>query len=141
MIIKSNPFSKIGRTLLGGVPEGLDALVLADIAASSPMPVIHVARDDKRLALLSDALGIFSPAVTRLRFPAWDCLPYDRVSPNGEVASATSINENFSLLQVAINDNTPFQSINAEIVSPSSVPQSVAVTTRSCATSTRRRVR
>lgn len=88
MIIKSNPFSSIGRTLLGGVPEGLDALVLGDIAASSPMPVIHVARDDKRLALLGDALGKFAPSVTRLSFPAWDCLPYDRVSPNGDVASA-----------------------------------------------------
>ena len=23
-----------------------------------------------------------------LRFPAWDCLPYDRISPNGEIAAA-----------------------------------------------------
>ena len=87
MIIKSNPFSKIGRVLLAGAPEGLDALALADIASSSPMPVIHVARDDKRLALLSEALAIFAPTLSVFRFPAWDCLPYDRVSPNGEVAS------------------------------------------------------
>ncbi len=31
--------------------------------------------------------GFFTPASTALTFPAWDCLPYDRVSPNGEIAS------------------------------------------------------
>jgi transcription-repair coupling factor (superfamily II helicase) len=74
--------------LLAGVPEGLDALALADIASSSPMPIIHVARDDKRLAQIGDALDIFAPTLSVFRFPAWDCLPYDRVSPNGDVASA-----------------------------------------------------
>ncbi|HYM73354.1 MAG TPA: transcription-repair coupling factor [Stellaceae bacterium] len=33
------------------------------------------------------ALGFFHPGLTTLTFPAWDCLPYDRVSPNGEIAS------------------------------------------------------
>ncbi|MDC0032952.1 transcription-repair coupling factor [Alphaproteobacteria bacterium] len=80
--------SKCSRTILSGTPEGLDGLVLADIAASTPIPVIHVARDDKRLALLSEMLAVFSPDLPVLQFPAWDCLPYDRVSPNIDVASA-----------------------------------------------------
>ena len=88
MILNTNPLSKAGHTTLSGVPEGLDGLVLADITASSPVPVIHVARDDKRLALLGEMLAVYSPDLPVLPFPAWDCLPYDRVSPNSDVASA-----------------------------------------------------
>ena len=88
MILNTNPLSKPGPTSLSGVPEGLDGLVLADIAASTPIPVIHVARDDKRLALLAEMLAVYSPDLPVLPFPAWDCLPYDRVSPNSDVASA-----------------------------------------------------
>ena len=29
----------------------------------------------------------FIPSIEALTFPAWDCLPYDRVSPNGEIVS------------------------------------------------------
>ena len=34
----------------GGAPEGFDAKLLADLAAKADGPVIHVARDDARLA-------------------------------------------------------------------------------------------
>jgi transcription-repair coupling factor (superfamily II helicase) len=49
--------------------------------------VIHVARDDKRLAALRAALAFFAPDLAVLEFPAWDCLPYDRVSPNPEIVA------------------------------------------------------
>ncbi len=49
--------------------------------------MLHAARDDARLAGLADALAFFAPEIEVLRFPAWDCLPYDRVSPNAEIAS------------------------------------------------------
>ncbi|HEX9836473.1 MAG TPA: transcription-repair coupling factor, partial [Alphaproteobacteria bacterium] len=75
-----------GRVTLSGVPEGYDALVLAEIAAGGA-EVLHVARDDARLARLADALAFFAPTLEVLRFPAWDCLPYDRVSPNPAIAS------------------------------------------------------
>ena len=88
MILNSNPLSKSGVSTLAGVPEGLDGLVLAELAATTPVPVIHVARDDKRLALLAELLAVFAPDLSVLQFPAWDCLPYDRVSPNSDVASA-----------------------------------------------------
>lgn len=73
---------------MGGAPEGFDAqLVLRELSAQSK-PVIHIARDDKRMAAMSDALAFFAPDVPVIRFPAWDCLPYDRVSPNADVAAA-----------------------------------------------------
>ncbi len=39
------------------------------------------------MATLKAGLAFFSPAADVLEVPAWDCLPYDRVSPNGEVIS------------------------------------------------------
>ena len=70
-----------------GAPEGFDAILLARRVAEHSGPVLHVARDDSRMARLADALGFFAPEIEVLRFPAWDCLPYDRVSPNPEIVS------------------------------------------------------
>jgi len=79
-----------GRLTLGEAPEGFDALVLADIArarAETGNTVLHIARDDARLAAMEEALAFFAPDIEIVSFPAWDCLPYDRVSPNPEIAS------------------------------------------------------
>ncbi|MBT0956929.1 transcription-repair coupling factor [Alphaproteobacteria bacterium KMM 3653] len=71
---------------LSGVPEGFDALCLArELAAGKP--VVHVARDDKRLAAMREALAVLAPSALVLDFPGWDCLPYDRVSPNAAVSA------------------------------------------------------
>jgi transcription-repair coupling factor (superfamily II helicase) len=70
-----------------GAPEGWDAVLLARRAAEHKGPLLHVARDDSRMARLAEALAFFAPEAELLRFPAWDCLPYDRVSPNPELVS------------------------------------------------------
>ncbi len=77
-----------GRLLVGGCPEGFDARWLAGVVARAGGPVVHVARDDARLASLAAALGFFAPEIPVIAFPAWDCLPYDRMSPNPEIAAA-----------------------------------------------------
>ena len=72
---------------VSGAPEGFDAqLILAELAKGQP--VCHVSRDDKRLAEMQAALAFFAPAVPVFTFPAWDCLPYDRVSPNTDISAA-----------------------------------------------------
>src|SRR5687768_10738509 len=74
--------AKPGRTVVAGAPEVVDALVLADAARlAAPDRLLHVARDDQRLAALAEFLAFFAPDIAVRRFPAWDCLPYDRVSP------------------------------------------------------------
>ncbi|PQO24157.1 transcription-repair coupling factor [Rhodobacteraceae bacterium WD3A24] len=77
-----------GHITLGGAPEGFDARLLADELSRAEGAVIHVARDDRRLDAMARALDFFAPEVVVLTFPAWDCLPYDRVSPNPEVEAA-----------------------------------------------------
>ena len=65
---------------LGGAPEGFDAhLILREMEAHGA--VCHVARDDKRMAAIEAALRFFAPDTAVIRVPGWDCLPFDRVSP------------------------------------------------------------
>ncbi|MFT8470971.1 transcription-repair coupling factor [Acetobacter persici] len=70
-----------------GVPEGYDALLLARRAREHKGPVLHIARDDAATARLADMLAYVAADVETLRFPAWDCLPYDRVSPNPAIVA------------------------------------------------------
>ncbi|MEQ8664515.1 MAG: transcription-repair coupling factor [Rhodospirillales bacterium] len=74
------------RCLVGGVPEGADALVMAEIARAVPLSVF-VARDDVSLARMEQGLKFFAPDVPLAVFPAWDTLPYDRVSPAADIVS------------------------------------------------------
>ena len=82
----SKPSYRENQVIAGGVPEGFDASVLA--RAVDREPVVHIARDDTRLASMQVALRFFAPDIPVFTFPAWDCLPYDRVSPNAEISSA-----------------------------------------------------
>ncbi|MEM9797987.1 MAG: transcription-repair coupling factor [Pseudomonadota bacterium] len=76
-----------GHLRVGGAPEGFDARVLLR-ELERGKPVVHVARDDKRAEAMAAALRIHAPGTTVLRFPAWDVLPYDRVSPAAEISAA-----------------------------------------------------
>lgn len=74
------------------VPEGYDALIVRDLlraraAREMGALIVHIARDDARANAFSTALKYFDPELTVLEFPAWDCLPYDRVSPRPEIVS------------------------------------------------------
>jgi len=83
------------QLLLTGVPEGLDAAELGRMAVAAlatpvkgqPGLVLHVARDDRRMEALEAQLGFFAPQVKTIAFPAWDTVPYDRVSPNTEIVA------------------------------------------------------
>ena len=73
---------------VSGAPEGYDAQLILAEAKRAEGPVLHVARDDKRLAAVQAALAFFAPDLPVVVFPGWDCLPYDRVSPNADISAA-----------------------------------------------------
>jgi transcription-repair coupling factor (superfamily II helicase) len=84
-----------GRPLaVTGVADGAEGLVCADLARAvagqrnaPATSLLVICRDGARMATLSRALSFFAPDLAVLEFPAWDCLPYDRVSPHaGAVA-------------------------------------------------------
>jgi len=78
-----------GRVSVGGAPDGYLAQLLGRLLLSGdgPATVLHVARDDARMAALSEALSFFAPGLKQIALPAWDCLPYDRISPNPVVSA------------------------------------------------------
>ena len=82
-----------GRALtIANVAEGAEGLVVSDLAraiAARPKPsavsLAVVCRDGSRMQQLARALEFFAPDLPVLQFPAWDCQPYDRVSPHGGI--------------------------------------------------------
>jgi transcription-repair coupling factor (superfamily II helicase) len=84
-----------GRVLtLTNVADGAEGLIVADLAravAAKPnapaTSLLVICRDGPRLAQLARALKFFGPDVVELEFPAWDCQPYDRVSPHAGVVA------------------------------------------------------
>lgn len=86
---------KPGRVLnLAQVADGAEGLVLADlaraVAARPGAPAISLAvvcRDGQRMVQLARALSFFGPEIEVMEFPAWDVLPYDRVSPNAAIVA------------------------------------------------------
>jgi transcription-repair coupling factor (superfamily II helicase) len=83
-----------GKFIFANTPDGLDALVVADLARQlarknrdAPAAVLHIARERTRMHALERALQFFAPDIDVLSFPAWDVLPYDRGSPNTGVSA------------------------------------------------------
>jgi len=69
----------------------MDARYIADAARDAARQkniICHVALDDTRLSSLAEYIGFFAPDVEVVIFPAWDCLPYDRVSPHADIVSS-----------------------------------------------------
>ena len=86
--LKALALDRPGRVAIGGMPEGYDALVIGRLAElAAPTPLLYVAPDDVRLATMRDCLAFFAPKVACLPIPAWDCLPYDRISPRNDLVS------------------------------------------------------
>ncbi|KTE39306.1 MULTISPECIES: transcription-repair coupling factor [unclassified Sphingopyxis] len=67
--------------------DGFLPLLLADLARASDKRLVYVATDDAAMQAVADAAPFFAPDLTVHRFPAWDCLPYDRAGPSMRVSA------------------------------------------------------
>ncbi|MDB2477646.1 hypothetical protein N9X51_05245 [Alphaproteobacteria bacterium] len=76
-----------GKLAVGGAPEGYQPMVLADLARRDGGRLVYIARDASAAIAMRDMLAFFAPDITTLSLPAWDCLPYDRLSPQVAVMS------------------------------------------------------
>ena len=83
------PKGRTGQFIVDGVADGFEAFALASaVAEAAPDgPLLFVARDGQRLPAIIEALAFAAPDLPVLEFPAWDCLPYDRVSPGSDAAA------------------------------------------------------
>lgn len=82
--------SEPNMRIVGSVPDGMQPVYLARQVQSqlkaepdTPVSLVFVARDGRRLQRMAEVLPQILPGHDILSLPAWDCLPYDRVSPNG----------------------------------------------------------
>ncbi|MCB2082338.1 MAG: DEAD/DEAH box helicase, partial [Rickettsiales bacterium] len=66
------------------IPDGAQASALAALHPEHAC-ILFICRDEQRMAILEQAIPFFAPGCEVVTFPAWDCLPYDRISPNPTV--------------------------------------------------------
>ncbi|HEY6578770.1 MAG TPA: hypothetical protein VIY09_05570, partial [Rhizomicrobium sp.] len=76
-----------GHFALSGAPAGFDAYLAAEAAKRRQGIVLFVSADDAAAQTVADGIGFFAPKTRVLQFPAWDCLPYDRLSPKPDIES------------------------------------------------------
>jgi transcription-repair coupling factor (superfamily II helicase) len=86
--------AKGGSLTLSSLPDGFDAFCFADLtralapeAEGRGVVLVHIARDGQRAHAFNEALAFAAPQIEILDFPAWDCQPYDRVSPNAAISA------------------------------------------------------
>ena len=84
-------FAAIGQAsvplTLARAADGFLPLLLADLARASDKRLLYVATDDAAMQAIADAAPFFAPDLIIHRFPAWDCLPYDRAGPSMRVSA------------------------------------------------------
>ncbi len=70
---------------IGGVSETLLSYLIAEKHETGVW--LHVAKDEAQIHKLHQLLAWWNPQLQILDLPAWDCLPYDRVSPSSYILS------------------------------------------------------
>ncbi|MFW2829833.1 transcription-repair coupling factor [Sphingomonas sp. ID0503] len=72
---------------LSGVVPGYVPWLMADLARAAKGRAVFIAPDEVGMSMVAEAAAYFAPELQVLRFPAWDCLPYDRASPSLRIMS------------------------------------------------------
>ena len=72
-----------------GVVSGYEPFAIYKIAAEigGKGPILYIAREGQKLDDLTHALSFIEPQIPVVQLPSWDCLPYDRVSPNPAISA------------------------------------------------------
>ena len=69
-----------------GCLDAVIPLVLAQLSEQTD-GLVFIARDDVRLARIEAGLLALSDQIEVVSLPAWDCLPYDRVSAHSTITA------------------------------------------------------
>lgn len=77
----------LGDKTLSSVPAGYDAFLLDKLIRTSKTDILYIVSDGLALEQCATVLRWLNPALDVLVLPAWDTVPYDRVSPNVNVLS------------------------------------------------------
>ncbi len=76
-----------GSALVTGAPSGLAPAAFAAALRLKGGVGLFIARDEAAASNAETVVRFFTPEMATLRLPAWDNLPYDRISPTASVAA------------------------------------------------------
>ena len=79
--------AKLGNYTISSVADGYEAFLLKSFAESLKQDILYIASDGVSLERTADILSHLNPEIEVLKFPAWDTVPYDRVSPNVNIVA------------------------------------------------------
>lgn len=65
-----------------------DVRLIAEATQKRGGVALYIARDDRHALMAYAAAKFFAPLLDVVNLPAWDCLPYDRVSPSPAISAA-----------------------------------------------------
>ena len=76
-------------TSFDGIVSGYEPFAIYKLATEigKKVPILYVARDGQKLDDLTHALSFIEDQMPVVQLPSWDCLPYDRVSPNSAISA------------------------------------------------------
>ena len=97
-----------------GVARGAESFVLAQAIKESATDILFIASSDRSLETVRAGLDFFASDTEVIVLPSWDCLPYDRASPNATVL-ATRIVALSKLLAPSKKPRIILTNINAAI--------------------------
>lgn len=80
--------SALENCTVSSVPDGYDAFLLAQLWEKSDRDILYIVSDGVALENTAHILSVIRPEAEVLKFPAWDTVPYDRVSPNVNIVAA-----------------------------------------------------
>lgn len=72
---------------LGDVPVMAQSYVLTQLVAQTGNPVVMILPQDKDMETVASLCRFLAPTYTVLTLPAWDTLPYDRISPSPHITA------------------------------------------------------
>jgi len=72
---------------LTNIASGQEGLVLSQFCTREEVGkgLVHICSNPQELLSIQESLEFFAPWLDTIHLPAWDCLPYDRVSPSAQV--------------------------------------------------------
>lgn len=75
---------------VANIASGQEGLILSQLCANekSGKGIVHICANAQELASIEESLSFFAPWLDVVVLPAWDCLPYDRVSPSTQTIAS-----------------------------------------------------
>ncbi len=113
---------------VANIASGQEGLVLSQLCANEKAGkgIVHICANAQELAGIEESLSFFAPWLEIVHLPAWDCLPYDRVSPSTQTI-ASRIEALNRIASIKPDDQSVLVLTTANALLQKLVPSSVLV--------------